>query len=235
MSGATRAERNEMRRFMVLPIAAILALTIAGPAMAGPNVSNTSGGGETIYGEWSAEGTYGYVFLGEDSSYGGFGEVYQESGEWVLCETPVGEPDGGKGGPSTQDTGPGEEVYGFVGTRTFGWASDLQITLSRRLETGTATGSVELYTETVDECNGIYGGDGVAEVGTINVSATGVGSLATFRGSGAYKIPSEFNGHENYRGSERRATGTVVAGSAIDTSFDWGYLSKVTWTMHSNE
>ena len=224
-----------MRRFMVLPLAGLLALTMAGPAMAGPNVSNTSGSGETIYGEWSDGGTYGYVLIGEESGHGGFGEIYQESGEWVLCETAAGGPAGGKAGPSTQDTGPGEEFYGFVGTRTYGWAFDLEVTLSRRLETGTASGSVELNTETIDECNGSYGGDDVPEVGTINVSATGVGSLVTFRGSGAYQIPSEFNGHENYRGSERQATGSVVAGSAIDASFDWGYLSKVTWTTHINE
>ena len=215
-----------MRKFMVLPLAALLSLTLAGPALAGPNVSNTSGSGQSIYAEWQAEGTYGYLMVGEDSGQGSFGEVYQESGSWVACE--------GAGGPSTQDTGGGEKPYGFVGTRTSGWAFDLEVTLSRRLETGTATGSVELYTETVDECNGIYGGEPVVEIGTINVSATGVGSLANFRGSGAYKSPSEFNGHENYRGSERQAGGTVVAGNAIDAAFDWGYMSKVTWTSHAN-
>ena len=221
-----------MRRFMVLPMAGLLAVTMAGPAMAGPNVSNTSGGGESIYGEWYSEGTSGYVVVGEENGYGTFGEIYQESGAWVECEGGV-EP-GGSEGPVTQDTGPGEGPYGFVGTRTFGWAFDLEVTLSRRLETGTATGSVELYTETVDECNGIYGGQPVAEIGTLHVSATGVGSLGTFRGSGAYQIPSEFNGHEHYRGSERQAAGTVVAGDAIDATFDWGYMNKVTWTLHTN-
>lgn len=223
-----------MRKFTVLPMAAILALTIAAPAMAGANVSNTSGGGESIYGEWSSEGTYGYVFLGEETGYGGFADIYEESGEWVVCDPAAVDPSGGKDDPTIQDTTPGDETYGFSGTRTWGYGFDLQITLSRRLETGSATGSVELYTETVDECNGIYGGDAVGEIGTINVAVTGVGSLASFRGSGAYKIPSEFNGHQNYRGSERQATGSVVAGSAIDATFDFGYMSKVTWTEHTN-
>jgi hypothetical protein len=223
-----------MRKFTVLPMAAILVLTIAGPATAGPNVSNTSGSGESIYGEWSSEGTYGYVFLGEETGYGGFVDMYQESGEWVLCDPATGDPSGGKDDPTIEDTTPGEETYGFSGTRTWGYGFDLEITMSRRLETGSATGSVELYTETVDECNGIYGGDAVGEIGTITVAVTGVGSLASFRGSGAYKIPSEFNGHENYRGSERQAAGTVVAGSAIDATFDFGYMSKVTWAQHTN-
>lgn len=223
-----------MRRLMVVPVAAVLTLAVAAPAMAGPNVSNTSGGGEAIYGEWYGEGTFGYVSAGEESGYGGFADLYQESGEWVLCDTASGVGAGGDGNPVAEDT-PGDGSYGFVGTRTWGYGYDITVDLSRRLETGTATGSVELYTETVDECNGIYGGEPVVEVGTINVTATGAGPLVSFRGSGAYKIPSEFNGHENYRGSERQASGSVVAGNAIDATFDWGYMTRVSWTTHVNE
>lgn len=221
-----------MRKFMVLPMAALLALTIAGPAMAGPNVSNTSGTGESIYGEWSSEGTYGYVIAGEESGNGGFVDIYQESGRWVLCPTA---PAGGKGAtPAPADTAPGDEFYGFVGTRTWGNGYDIQVALSRRLDTGSATGTVELYTETVDECEGIYGGDAVAEVGSLSINVTGVGPLASFRGSSTYKIPSQFNGHSNYRGKERQASGSVVAGSSIDATLGWGYMSKVTWTEHVN-
>lgn len=217
---------------MTLPMAGILALAVAAPAMAGPNVSNTSGGGEAIYGEWASEGTYGYVFAGEESGYGGFVDIYQESGEWVLCPAaPVG---GDEAKLAPADTGPGDGFYGFVGTRTWGYGYDIQVELSRRLETGTATGTVDLYTETVDECAGIYGGDAVAEVGSLSITVTGVGPLASFRGSGSYKIPSEFNGHSNYRGSERQASGSVVAGSSINATLAWGYMSRVTWTDHIN-
>jgi hypothetical protein len=220
-----------MRKFMVVPMAGLLVLSIAAPAMAGPNVSNTSGTGKTIYGEWSGPATYGYVFLGEETGHGGFGDIYQESGEWVLCEPGTGPV---KGDPTTQDTTPGDEIYGFVGTRTYGYAVDLQITLSRRLGSGTATGSAELTTESVDECAGIYGGDGVSSIVPINLTVAGAGALASFRGSGHYKIPSEFNGHDNYRGTERQATGLVVVGEAIDVSFDSAYMSQVTWSQHTN-
>jgi hypothetical protein len=217
-----------MRKLMVLPLAGLLALGVVGPVAAGPNVSNTSGTGETIYGDWSTDTGYGYVYLGEETGYGGFGDIYQESGTWVECEP------GGEDVPSPKDTGPAEEYFGFVGTRTWGYAYDVKIDFSRRLETGRATGSVELYTETVDECNGVYGGDAVPEVGSLDVTVTGAGPLATFKGSGSYKIPSEFNGHQNYRGTERQANGSVVAGDAIDATLDWGYMSQVTWKEHTN-
>jgi hypothetical protein len=217
-----------MRKLMVLPLAGLLALGMVGPVAAGPNVSNSSGTGETIYGEWSTDTGYGYVYLGEESGYGGFGDIYQESGTWVECE-PAGDDV-----PSPKDTGPGDGYYGFVGTRTWGYAYDVQVDFSRRLETGEATGTVELYTETVDECNGVYGGDAMAEVGALDVTVIGVGPLGTFRGTGSYQIPSEFNGHQNYRGKERQATGSVLAAGSIDATFGFGYMSEVTWTEHQN-
>lgn len=223
-----------MRKFMVLPMAGLLALSIAAPVAAGPNVSNTSGGGTTIYGEWYGEGpdgnTYGYVSIGNEKNYGGFGEIYQETGQWVPCETSGGSPS--KAAIVIADTTPGGENYGFVGTRTWGYTNDVQVVISRRLETGSASGTVDLYTETVNDCEGIY--EGASESGVaLTVSATGVGDLATFRGTGSYKIPSQFNGHSNYRGSERQATGSVAAGS-IGADFDSANMSKFTWTEHVN-
>ena len=221
-----------MRKFMVLPMAGLLALSVAGPAAAGANVSNSSGSGQSIYGEWyTDDGTTGYVSIVADSDYGTYGEFYQENGQWVVCDTGT-PPVDGKSGPVPYDTTGGDE--GFVGTRTSGYAYDVQIDLSRRLETGRATGTVELYTETVDECNGIYGGDGVAEVVPFEVDASATGPLVTVRGSGHYKVPSQFNEHQNTKGSERQASGSIVAGSSIDTALDWAYLTKVSWSSHSN-
>jgi hypothetical protein len=222
-----------MRKLMVLPMAGLLALGVVGPVAAAPNVSNTSGSGSSIYGEWSSEGTYGYVSVGIDSAYGAFADIYEESGTWVEC-APVDESPAPGKGPIAYDTTPGGEEYGFVGTRTWGYGYDVEIDISRRLETGKATGTIELYTETVDECNGIYGGDAVGEVGRLEVDVVGVGSVASFRGSSFFKLPSEFNGHSNYRGKERQATGSVVAGGSIDTALGYGYMSQVTWSEHVN-
>jgi len=220
-----------MRRFAVLPMAGLLVLVVAAPVAAGPNVSNTSGSGEFVYGEWYGEASFGYVSLAEESGYGSWGEIFQQTGDWVLCEPAGDEPDG-ELGPT--DTEPGEGIQGFVGTVTWGYAYDVQIDFSRRLETGTASGQVQLYTETIDECAGIYGGDPVFESTTLDVALTGVGRLVSFRGTGSYQVPSEFNGHQNYRGKERQASGSIVAGSAIDATFDWAYMSQLTWSEHIN-
>lgn len=222
-----------MRKFWGLPLAALLVLVVAAPAAAGANTSNTSGSGKTVYGEWSSAGTYGYAYVGQENGQPGFGEIYQETGEWVECAPPDG--GGGKGlvdaiGPT--DTTPGEGFYGFVGTRTYGYGSDLQVTFSRRLDTGSVSGQVELWTETVDECAGIFG-DSVYELAELSMTLTGVGDLATFRGSGSYQVPSQFNGHYNYRGKERQATGSILAGS-IDATFGFAYLSEITWSEHTN-
>ncbi len=221
-----------MRKLMVLPLAGLLALGVVGPVAAAPNVSNTSGGGESIYGEWSSGDTYGYVSVGEDAKYGDYAEIYQESGTWAECDP--GAVDPGKDTATTQDTTPGYGEYGFVGTRTWGYSESVSIELSRRLDSGHATGSIELYTSTVDECAGDYGDDAVSEVVTLDVSVTAAGPLASFRDHGSYKIPSLFNGHESYRGKERAASGTISAGPSIDATFSNAGMTVVSWSDHTN-
>lgn len=221
-----------MRKFLVLPMVGMLTLGVVGPATAAANVSNTSGSGVAISGEWSSENGYGYVSVSEDSEYGGYGEVYLEHGAWVECPDGGGVP--GKDGVVPQDTTPGDGSYGFVGTRTSGYVDNVRIEVSKRLETGRATGTVELFTETVDECNGVYGGDAIEETGQLDVSVTGVGPLATLKGSGSYKVPSQYNEHQSYRARERQATGSVVAGATIDATFDGAAMTQVTWSDHAN-
>jgi hypothetical protein len=222
---------DAMRKLMVLPLAGLLALGVVGPVAASPNVSNTSGGGEWIAGEWSTDGTEGYVSVGEDSKGGTFAEIYQESGTWVECDTAAPAP--AKETPTTQDTTGGD--YGFVGTRTWGSSEGtVTIELSRRLETGHAAGSIEIYTATVDECAGDYGDDATPQVVALDVSVSAAGPLGSFRNQGSFKIPSQLNEHDSYRGKERAAKGTVSAGSAIDTTFSNAGMSVVTWSDHSN-
>lgn len=221
-----------MRRFMGLPLAALLAIVVAAPAFAGANTSNTSGTGRTVYGDWADGSMYGYAYFGQENGQPGFGELYQESGEWVECAPPEGGSEPAATAISPDATGPGEGYYGFVGTRTYGFASDVQITFTRRLEAGAVTGHAELWTETVDDCAGVYGDPEYAQV-DLSISLTGIGDLATFRGTGSYQIPSEFNGHYNYRGKERQAAGSVLAGP-IDATFDFAYMSEVSWSEHTN-
>src|SRR6185295_18451600 len=111
---------------------------------------------------------------------------------WVEC-APGDEPPPDKGAIA-YDTTPGDGGYGFVGTRTWGYGSDIRLDLSRRLDSGRATGTIELFSQTVDECAGVSE-DGPAEVGALDVRLTGTGSVASFRDTQFYKLPSEFNAH----------------------------------------
>lgn len=204
-----------MRRFMGLASAAILVLATAAPVAAGPNTINTSGGGETIQGEWY-DGSYGYIVLFEESG-GEYGELLEESGEWVLCST----------GPTPED-----EVYGFVGTRLVGWAYAVDISLGSKLGTGSATAEFELGIETIDDCSGTY--DVTFGTATVSVDAVGTGSVAMFRDSGTFKVPGEFNSHARYRGKERQAGGTVDLGSFGSRDFDFGIMASYSWSEHAN-
>ncbi len=67
----------------------------------------------------------------------------------------------------------------------------------------------------------------------LSISLTGIGDLGSFRGTGRYQVPSEFNGHYNYRGKERAAEGSILAGP-IDATFNFAYMSELMWTEHVN-
>jgi hypothetical protein len=201
-----------MRRFMIIPLVGALVLGAAGPVAAGPNVGNLSGSGRTIQGEWSSESGYGAVYLFDESS-GTYGEIYEESGQYAPCDGPDG-------------------AYGFQGTRTQGWASGVTISVDAKLNAGSAAGDFEIAVETVDECAGSY--DVVFDTVSVTVDVAGTGSVATFRNSGSFKIPGEYNAHSRYRGKERQATGTIDLGSMGTRDLGWAILASYSWSEHSN-
>jgi hypothetical protein len=203
-----------MRKLAIIPMAGLLILAIAAPAAAGANVTNQSGSARVINGEWYGDDSWGYTYFALDSSYGSYGEFYEESGAWVEC-------------------GDIDEKYGFVGTRTYGWAGDLEVVIDKRLDHGSASGQMELYTETVDDCLGIYG-EGVGSISSFTVAVDGVGTVARFRNGGSYKLPGEYNGHSKESGKERQATGSIDLGDAGTREFGSAVLATITWTDHSN-
>jgi hypothetical protein len=206
-----------MRRLLSVAAAALLALTVAAPAMAGANNVNTSGSAQFVNGEWSDESSNGYVSFVTDSSYGLYGEFYEESGEWIACD----------------DTG---EYYGFVGTRTYGFASELTIDLDSRLDHAEVSGRLELLSETVNDCTGDYvggGKDGGTSVG-FSASLDGVGSVARFRDSGSFKVPGDYNSHSRQSGKLRDATGSIQLQDSALRQFGWAMLANANWSEHSN-
>jgi hypothetical protein len=205
-----------MRRFIGIPAAGLLLLAIAAPVAAGPNVENTSGQGSVLYGEWYGTSSSGHAFVEQDKGQPGYGEIYEENGAWVVCP----------GG--TEEEGP----YGFQGTTTWGWAYDVEVSISRRLKTATASGTVDLIVDAIDECAGSYDSDSTTE--SFSIDLLGAGSVATYRNSGSYKVPSEFNSHGRERGKERGATGSIDLGSAGSRTFDWAVMTQFSWGGHTN-
>jgi hypothetical protein len=205
-----------MRKFLVLPLAGVLLLAAAAPVAAGPNTSNTSGSGQTIQGEWYDESSYGYLVLFEESG-GEYGELFEESGEWVLCTS----------GPT-----PGDEVYGFIGQRVWGWAYDIEMSLGSKLSSATATAEFEIGIESVDECSGTY--QTTFDTASVAVDVVGSGSLVMFRNSGSFKVPGDFNSHSRYRGKERVATGQVDLGALGSREFGFAIMAEYSWSEHAN-
>jgi hypothetical protein len=198
---------------MIIPLVGVLVVGAAAPVAAGPNTSNTSGSGRTIQAEWYGESGWGSVYLFEESN-GTYGELFDETGDYVQCD-PADEYD-----------------YRFRGTRIYGWAQGLSISLDTKLRTGSASGDFEVWIETVDECT--WSSEGTSAQVHVRVDLTGTGSAATFRSSGSFKIPGDYNAHDRYRGTERAATGTVDLGSFGAREVDWALMATYSWSEHRN-
>ncbi len=201
------------RAIVVIAAATLLLVTLAAPASAG-YVFNERGSAEVVQGSWWSESgdssTYGSAYAWQVSGGESFLEVYEQSGQWVPCD----------------DTG---EFWGFVGTWTFG-NGPATVTIGRNYSTGTATGEVQLFTSTVNECAGEY--SEVVEPATVTIDMTGSGSLYRSRSSGSFKVPGEFNDNYSWSSVGRSATGNVAFGTTSVAA--QGEIGKITWRSHSN-
>jgi hypothetical protein len=219
-----------MRRFTVFPLALLLAFVLAAPVAAGANVSNQSGTFDEAYGYWNSydettgSGTYGEIYVAQETGRGGFVEyLYEESGTYVVCST--GSPAKAAGPVTPKDTG-GD--YGFKGTRTSGWG-EATLAIGRKLADATASGSIYVETVNVDECAGVYD---IVDSGTetLNLALTGSGPVISFKGTSSVKIPGVLKGHSSYSGDQRAASGTVEFGRGSRTVD--GQIAHITWKDH---
>jgi hypothetical protein len=209
-----------MRKFTIIPLAALLVLAVAGPASAGPNVSNSSGSAQTAYGSWSSEeggvSTYGSVNAwqetGSDYTYLDF---YEESGQYVDC-TPADDTD---------------EFYGFQGQYRYGYGEGT-LTIARGSSAAHASGTLETFTTVVDDCAGTYGDPSVGTA-TASLDLVATGSKVMERGTSSFKVPGEFNSHSSYSSTSRTAAGTATIGDGLDIAVD-GAIGKVSWRDHGN-
>lgn len=209
-----------MRKFMVLPLAALLVLTVAAPAFAGANVANSSQSALTAQGSWYSEAggvaTYGSLYAWQDSgSSSAYLEFFEESGQYVDC-TP------------TDDT---DEFFGFQGQYRYG-SGEGSLTVARGLADAHASGTLEISTTVVDDCAGDYSesSDGAVAV-SLDLVANGPKIME--RGTWSFQIPGEYNSHSSYSTTYRTAAGTATIGDDPGIAVDGG-IGNISWRDHSN-
>lgn len=207
-----------MRKFLVLPAAALLILTVAAPVSAGANVSNTSQSAVSAQGSWTShtgdKESYGSIYAWQDSgSASAYLEFYEESGQWVDC-TPADDAD---------------DFYGFQGQYRYGYG-DGSLTIGRGQADAHADGVMEIWTTVIDDCLGSYVESQESAV-AVSLDLVANGSKVMERGTSSFKIPSEYNGHSSYTTTFRPAAGSATIGG-VETAVD-GMIGKVTWRDHS--
>ena len=221
-----------MRRWLAVAAAGLLAVTVAAPVSAGPHVSNQSGSVVEGDGFWSSydpetgDEVYGEAWVAQQKGQPGFVNLlYEQAGMFVGCEVAGG--NGEVKGVTPEDTTPG----GFVGTYLQGYG-EVTISVDRQLTELTASGTIWLTIAAVDDCTGAYDISFDGEV-AFEATYTGVGDLVSYRGFDSAKIPSVFNGHSTYRGTERMAAGMVDFEQG-QRAFTDGWIDQFTWTDHCN-
>jgi len=213
-----------MRKILVLPLAGLLALTVAAPAMAGPNVSNTSGSLTIAQGGWKGwddttqSSTYGDITVVREDNGDVSAQVVSSSQAYVQCT-----------GEATPDD-PDDDTYGAIGSNLYGYGP-ASLTIDKSYASATAAGTLEAGRETFNDCTGEYGWE---DLSSVDFRLALTASSATIRetGRGSFKIPSEFNGHSSYKAIYRYAAGTLALSGG--TNEVYGQIGKVSWTDHSN-
>ena len=214
-----------MRRFMAIPMAGLLALTLAGSALAGPNVGNFSGSVEIAQGSWESYDEekqafqFGYVAVSRDpGATQAFAEFNDYREEYVQCT-----------GANTPDD-PEDDSFGAVGSNIWGYGP-ATLTIGKSNGSATASGTLEVMREDFDGCTGEWT---VQELADFDFSLTLAATSATIRetGRGSFHVPGEFNSHSSYKAVYRQAAGTFT-GSDGPQSIS-GMIGTVSWKDHSN-
>lgn len=211
-----------MRKLLVLPMVALLIGAIAAPVSAGANVSNSSQSATTAQGYWGSGGkedgveAYGSLYAWQDSgSSAAYVEFSEGSGQWVDC-TPADDTD---------------DFYGFQGQSRYG-SGDGTLKVGKGSSDAHASATLEIYSYVIDDCAGTY--DETSEDGVlVSLDLVATGPKIMERGTGSFKIPSQFNSHSSYSTTSRSAAGTATIGDGPAITVDGG-IGTVSWRDHSN-
>lgn len=215
-----------MRRGMAISAACVLALVLAAPVAAGPNVSNTSGGFTGAEGDWStydeATGayTYGYLFAhldaGQKTATVDFGQF---SGDKVQCT-----------GQDTPDD-PSDDSYGAIGDSLYGSGPASSFKVPKDFSLATATATIDLYHDSYNDCTGEYVSDFLGGI-NVRLDLTANGPLATFKDRTSFHVKGGTSGHSSIVQTTRSATGSVTIDGVV-SAVDFGIIGSVSWKDHS--
>jgi hypothetical protein len=210
-----------MRKLLVLPMAALLIAAVAAPVSAGSNVTNSSQSAITAQGYWGSgekEGleAFGSLYAWQESgSSSAYLEFSEGSGQYVDC-TPADDTD---------------DFYGFQGQSRFG-AGDGTLKVGKGSGDAHASATLEIYTWVIDDCAGIYEETSEDSV-LVSLDLVANGPKIMERGTGSFKIPSQFNSHSSYSSTSRSAAGTATIGAGPAIALDGG-IGTVSWRDHAN-
>ena len=210
-----------MRKLLVLPMAALLLAAIAAPVSAGANVTNSSTSAMTAQGAWGSGdkegfGKFGSLYAWQESgSSTGYVEYSEGSGQYVDC-TPADDTD---------------DSYGFQGESRYA-SGDGTLKVGKGSSDAHASAVLEVYTWVIDDCAGTYDETSVSGV-LVSLDLVANGPKIMERGTGSFKIPSQFNSHSSYSTTSRSATGTASIGAGSAIALDGG-IGTVSWRDHSN-
>ena len=212
-----------MRRFMAIPMAGLLALTVAASALAGPNVGNYSSSLAIAQASWDSydegTGTFGYGYVAVSREQGGsdsFAEYSQGSEQYVQCT-----------GAETPDD-PADDSFGVVFSNVWGYGPAM---LAMGKSNASASGTLEVGRESFNECTGEWTSEELDDLAfSLELAATS--ATIRERGRGSFHLPGEFNSHSSYKATYRNAEGTL---SGIDAPQSVvGMFGNVSFREHSN-
>jgi hypothetical protein len=214
-----------MRKLLVVPLAGLLVLGIAAPALAGPNTTNLSGSATIAQASWEsyddATETYAYGYLvvvRESGSTAPFAQYQQYTEQIVQCT-----------GDATPDD-PSDDTFAPKATFLDGFG-DATLAIGKSYSSAAASGNLAISSGGFDGCTGEkFYEEAPGRAFTLDLTATS----PTIResGRGSFHVPGEFNNHSSYKATYRLADAAITGLDA--PAVVSGQIGKVSWMDHTN-
>jgi hypothetical protein len=208
---------------IALGLASILALVVAAPAVAGPNVANISGGATVAQVDWAYDDgdTFvgGYLVAAEETRADPVVEYFLYTETIVQCA----------GAETAED--PTDDVWDFYSVVESGFGPAATFAIGKSYSSATATAVLTIAIDAFDGCVGEVTST-IREDVPVRLEVVGTSPLIRESGHGSFHIPSDINAHGSFKQTYRLGTG--VAQIADRTIAGDGVLGELSWRDHSN-